>query len=124
MTPLLAHPFWPLLVPWVQIQTYDRDGGHRHPRHRIELRAPDLDTFRAAVLGIVVPCVACGRDIHPIRARHAAHGRPPLYIAVSCTLHDRLGCARGAAASGAYTEIVNAVQPIPLELEPLLWGDR
>jgi hypothetical protein len=107
MTPLLAHPLWPLIRPWVKIQTYDRDGGHADPRHRIELDAPDNDAFRAVVLAVTVPCVACGAVIHPIRSRAAdTHGN--LYIAVTCPLNVRMGCARGGAASDAYDQIVAA----------------
>lgn len=108
-TPLLAHVMWPLLLPWVRIQTYDRDGGHAHPRHRIELEVPPLEPFRQAVRALTIPCVSCGALIHPLREREGG-GRGKLYVAVTCPLARRLGCARGSQASEAYEQIVAAVQ--------------
>jgi hypothetical protein len=107
--------YFPALAPLLKVQTYDRDGGHRHPRHRIEVRDASAD-LRAFLLTLTAPCVACGRTIYPIRARKVT-GRPSLYLAVACELTAGFGCARGRAAHLEYERIVAAVHlgaPEPL----------
>lgn len=101
-TALLAHPLWPSLRPYVVVQ--------RTARHtRLELRGlpPDL---AARALAMVVPCCACGAAVHPVRQRVAPGARARtsvagLYLAVTCELHVRMGCARGRAAKDAYSAI-------------------
>jgi len=101
------HPLWPQLRPLVRVERYDRDGGHRHPRHRIEVLDPADRSTRARLLAIEVECAAgCGRLIHPIRERRAWG---TLYLAVACELSRRYGCARGRAAHDEYDRIVAAV---------------
>lgn len=104
---LTEHPLWPLIRPYIRIETYDRDGGHAHPRHRIEIDAPpDSD---AVLLAVEVHCVCCRRPIHPIRQRNG--GRKGLYVAVTCDLGRTLGCARSVAARHEYERIVGLMSP-------------
>jgi hypothetical protein len=109
---LLEHPLWPAIRPYVRVETYDRDGGHAHPRHRIEL--DDVGRLRPVLLAIEVECAAqCGRLIHPIRARWG--GRGGLFVSVSCTLDVNVGCARGPRAHAEYERIIEAcgTRPFP-----------
>ena len=103
MTTILQHPLWPAIRPFVEIETYARDGGHRDPRHRLEVHPPP--ELRALFLAVSVPCVRCGRIIHPMRARQGAT-RGGLYLAVACELAAGYGCARGREASAEYRRII------------------
>jgi len=95
---LQSTTFWPLLREFVQVQVYDRDGGHRRPRIRIEFKDMPPTEVRWA-LAVTMPCVACGAAIHPIRERKGGGG---LYYACTCPLDVRMGCARGRAAADEY----------------------
>ena len=115
MPGLTAVPEFPQLVPHIHVQPYARDGGHSHPRYRLELRnAAPLD-IRTLALGLTMPCVACGRAIHPFRERGAAPaGRgsdqaQTVYLAVACPLAVNVGCSRGGAARDEYIRIREAV---------------
>lgn len=102
---LLDHPRWPEIAPYVRVETYSRDGGHHHPRHRLEvLRPPNIRRFT----DVHMPCVACGALIHPIRLRNG-RGRVHCYLAVTCSLSVRYACARSRAAAVEYERIVAAV---------------
>jgi len=91
------HPLWPELRLYFRLEIYDRDGGHKHPRYRIEVR--DLPPELAGIaIGIYADCVACGRMIHPIRERKGAG----MYYAPTCPLDVDVGCARGKAARAEY----------------------
>lgn len=116
---LLDHEAWPDLVPYVRIQTYDRDGGHDHPRHRIEVDRPSSGILVRRFLAMEMPCVACGRSIHPIRQRKGPD--VSLFIAVTCGLDVNYGCARGNAARDEYERIVAAVQGWVDPRQPVLW---
>ena len=119
---LVDHPMFPLLADHIKIEVYDRDGGHRHPRKRLELQTSNLafEIVRQA-LEAEVKCCHCGRAIHPFRARKTkADRRSPrpsrlqlprhIYIAVACDLDTNVGCSRGAAAREAYIEIEQCVR--------------
>jgi len=105
---LLDHDIWESLRPSVRIETYDRDGGHRHPRHRIEVDTPADGILVRKFLAATIPCVVCGQRIHPVRQRQskAVH----LYIAVTCPLDVSYACARSAKAAEEYRRIVAAVR--------------
>lgn len=105
-TPLLTHPLFPLIAPWVRIEDYARDGGHKHPRHRLEMSPPTDRAFQRTVLAITCPCDVCGQMIHPIRE---ARGR--LYIATTCPLEVNIRCSR-VRPTTAYDQIVNAVRAL------------
>lgn len=109
MSSLTEHPIWPTLKPLIRIEDYARDGGHRHPRHRIEVLTPTREVCDE-LLAVEMPCVACGSVIHPIRQRHATQGRNTLFVAVTCELKVNIGCARGAAARDEYKKIVRVIR--------------
>ena len=102
-TSLLSHWLWPALRKHLRVETTGR-------HTRLELR--DVPASLAAdALAIRLPCVACGALVQPVRSR-----RPPgnkrrdnptasLYLAVTCTLAQRIGCSRGKAASAEYARI-------------------
>lgn len=98
------RPIWRRLRPYFHIEVYDRDGSARRPRIRIEVNTPPPELL-AEALQMTIPCVACGKSIHPIRMRvgHAGRGHPGnLYYAPCCPLNVNVGCSRGAAAREEY----------------------
>jgi hypothetical protein len=103
---LTDHPLWPELRPYICVETYDRDGGHAHPRHRFEVRRVP-PTLAPRFLAIEVACATCGRAIAPIRQRRGAAGN--LFLAVSCLLSVRVGCARSPKAAAEYRHIIDAL---------------
>jgi len=119
---IMKHPEWPVIRGYLRIEYYDRDGGHAHPRHRIEVRSSIPSQLREKFLKLTCDCVACAAPIHPIRNRikggratHAGH----LYLAVACPLDVKIGCSRGNAANAEYDRIVHEVETHtekPLEL--------
>lgn len=120
---LIEHPLWPDLARRLRVQTYDRDGGHTHPRHRIELDTRGIEpNWLGRFLGIEVACATCGRPIRPLRQRRTKS--LSVCANVSCELKVNYGCARGKAATAAYQEIVDALahQP-PHETQPSLFDE-
>jgi hypothetical protein len=111
---VVTHPLFRLLVPYFKIELYDRDGGHSHPRHRIELRDRELsDELLRRALQAEVACVRCGAPVHPFRARKKGrNGERPghVYVAVACTLDCNKACSRGQEARAAYIEIAQHVR--------------
>ena len=105
---IVEHPLWPEIRPYVRIERYDRDGGHGHPRYRIEVDPPNADRS-AAWQVVMMRCVACGAPMHPIRERAPANnkrGNPRhLFYAATCPLRIRMGCARSAAARDEYLRV-------------------
>jgi hypothetical protein len=106
--PLSQHPLFPLLAPWFRIVAYDRDGGHEHPRHRIDMTIPRVVGFRECVLAVVCGCAVCGREIHPVRERNER--RRSLFVAVSCELDVKKGCARSAPSHAEYERIIELAE--------------
>lgn len=106
---ITTHDAWPLVKPWIKIQRYGRDPGVHGARVRIEIvvRPRDADIERQ-LLALTMPCVACEREMHPIRERH---GRPGLYYAATCPLDVSMPCSRGAAARDEYERVKKAVEP-------------
>ena len=117
---LTDHPLWLRLLPFLYAPAYDRDGGHAHPRHRLEVHDPKDARLRALLLAIRIDCAAgCGRLIHPVRERdERAH---TLYLAVSCDWRVTYGCSRTDAASDEYERIVEAVHGRVEVQQPTLW---
>ncbi len=103
MTPLLDHPVWRLLVPHLVVSG-EHSRGLNGPRHRIEVRP----TAPSAVESIIVPCVACGQPIFPVRSRKGS--KTARFVSVTCTLDVNVACARGAAARAATNAVRDAVQ--------------
>ncbi len=106
MIALIEHALWPSLAPYIRVEDYDRDGGHAHPRHRLEVVAPANGILLRQLLAMEVPCAACGSAVHPVRQRQSTSVH--LYLAVACPLDKRYACARSSAAAKAYDEIVAA----------------
>ena len=107
---ILTHPEWPLVARYLRVETYDRDGGHRHPRHRLEIQRPESGIDLRKLLALVMPCVGCGAPIHPVRMRASGNH---CYFAVSCGLDQTYACARGARAKEEYEAIVAALAGLP-----------
>ena len=120
---ITQHAAWLWLREWFKIEVYARDGGHRNPRFRIEVRppygTPDLQVQVA--LQLDVPCVSCAQPINPIRVRSGPSKRqqngPPkhLFYAATCPLDVRIGCSRSKAASAEYIRVAHAVDPAMLD---------
>lgn len=95
---------------YIVVETYDRDGGHEHPRFRIELRAP-VEVVQAALV-FKMRCVACARHMFPFRLRSGsrvtAYGAG-VYFAATCPLNVSMGCSRSRAAAEEYKLVANAV---------------
>jgi hypothetical protein len=112
----LHHPQWGEVAPCIVIEVYGRDGGPDKPRVRIEVHPPDSATA-ARWLALTMRCVACGREIHPIRARKGAGNKRGLtrhlYFAPTCPLNVCLPCSRGTEARDEYRAIREAVKPTP-----------
>jgi hypothetical protein len=102
---LTNHPLWPNLLRFVRVQTYDRDGGHGNPRHRLEVRRPDDGTTRDQLLAMEVGCATCGRLMRPVRPR----GDRSMFLNVACELSHSYACARTARAHREYERIVALV---------------
>ena len=114
MPGIMDRPEWDRLRRFFRIEKYDRDGGHGHPRIRIEVDAPPGELL-ALALALTMPCVACGRAIHPIRLRNprVRRGSPGhLYYAPCCPLDVNVGCSRGPAAREEY-ERFRTFGPVP-----------
>lgn len=120
---VLDQPHLERFLLFLRTQRYDRDGGHKNPRHRIEFdydslvkEIPDFGPLEQ----MTMPCVACGSSIHPFRQRKvstkpgrkaAASGK--WYYAVSCPQNVNNSCSRGKAASDEYKRVVQFVKELP-----------
>jgi len=117
------HPDWKDILPHIRIEYYDRDGGHSHPRNRIEIKSRTPHQTKLKLLAVECPCVACGRMIFPIR-RRSRGGRVAslghLYFACACDLDTNKGCSRGRAAQVEYDKIVEAVEDYEATQQPSL----
>lgn len=108
---LVDHGAWPQIVPRIRLEPYARDGGHAHPRIRIEVVTPTTASEVAALLAVRCACCACERPIAPIRERDGGRrSHQHLYVAVACELEVRYGCSKGRAAKEAYLRIIAAVR--------------
>lgn len=113
---ILDHPDWAYLQPWIEIQIYARDGGHKHPRVRIEVQSCTPSAIVRKALSLTMQCVACGAPIHPFRAR----GNPKrgervaqnVYFAAACPLNVNVACSRGAEARDEYLAVKAACKGI------------
>lgn len=113
---LTDDPLWDSLLPLLAVQTYDREGGHRHPRRRLEVRDPGSALLRARLLGLQVQCAACGAWMQPIRQRQGPQAQ--FYLTVSCDTTKRPSCCRGSAAHDEYERIVSLVMGVPSAAMP------
>jgi len=106
---LTEHPLFAKLKPFVRIELYSRDGGHKNPRFRISLRDREMDERLLLKAGLVqVHCVACGAVINPVR--RSAGRTSYVYIAVTCPLALNIACSRNPAARDEYQRVRAAVE--------------
>jgi len=105
MRGIMDHPAWDELKPYLEIEFYDRDGGHENPRIRIELKhLPAALSHR--LQRIVMPCISCTKQINPLRRRKGST-HSSLYYACSCPLEESLVCCRGSLAAQEYERFRN-----------------
>jgi hypothetical protein len=112
---ITSHPLWEDLKPFIIIETYDRDGGHPNPRHRIELSIPLHHPLFLQAIAISIPCAACKSLISPFRTRNPKlRGNPSgrLYFAATCPLNVNTSCSRGLAAKYEYINVINHAQKV------------
>lgn len=99
-TSLIFHPSWERLQQHLHVVEYDKDGGHKEPRIRIDFLGLPEKWSRELVM-LEMMCVACQRPIHPLR-RRLGDDWDRLYYAPACPLEKRAGCSRSRAAALEY----------------------
>ena len=105
---ILQHPLFMAIAQFVKVEVYDRDGGHSHPRFRFEWQKGVPTDIGRAALEIECACAKCGATIRPFRLRkknEETDGLGHIYLAVTCPLDVRKGCARSKVAADTYTAI-------------------
>lgn len=105
----MLHPRWLELLPHLEAQRYDRDGGHKDPRYRIEADAPDNPTGEDW-LTITMPCVQCQKVVKPFRVRLGQLSSRHLFYAATCPLNVDIRCSRGAAVRAEYRRVIAAIK--------------
>lgn len=103
-----THPEFQAIRPFIRVIPTGKDGSVTHPRNRIELDPKAPPDIRKLALSVTMPCVHCGKKIHPFRKRAAKNERasvPSIYFAACCPIDVRIGCSRGKAASSEYARI-------------------
>jgi hypothetical protein len=105
VTHLLAHSDWPLIALFGIV------------RQNRGIDFPDMpDDIAALAFVITMPCVACGREIHPIRERdREGYDRRwanlgPYYYSGTCPTKIRPACSRTSAASEDIDRVIAALQ--------------
>lgn len=109
------HKLWPEIAKCIKIEIYAPDGGYKKPRFRIEFNKDVTPSQKELWTKLEVPCVACGKSVHPIRERKPGGrktGRGHLYFAPCCPLDVNLGCSRGNAAHSEYLAIRQQVEAL------------
>lgn len=97
---IVHEPIWPTISPFLHVVEYDRDGGHRDPRIRIDfLHVPEA--LARELVMYTMRCVHCGRPNHPLRRREGDDW-DRLYYAPACALAIRVACSRGRAVELEY----------------------
>ncbi len=113
---LTAHPLWSEIAPFIRIEVYAKDGGHKKPRFRLEFSGGVTQAQKRKWIDITTPCAACGSTIHPVRERKPVCKAPNIgriYIAPCCPLSVNAGCSRGNAAHDEYLAIRKTVENTP-----------
>ena len=113
------HPLFKKIAPHIRIEEYARDGGHKNPRKRIELKTAFMTPqLIQEVLDMQVQCCACEQPIHPFRPRVKGQGNRTkvarhVYVAVACSnASNGGGCSRGKAAKAEYVRIESTVEEL------------
>ena len=94
---LFDHPIWRHLAPYARLDEGGRDNLDLH-------QLPDQ--LRDLALAVEVNCVACGKIIHPLRARVSSersrvagsHTERRLFYAPTCPTEKDPGCSRTVLA--------------------------
>lgn len=103
---LIGTPFFRVIKRYIKIETRKS----AQPGHRIELHGWTPAPIVRQALDFEMPCVACGRAIHPFRQR-GENGH--IFYAATCPLTVNIGCSRGGAARDEYRRVVAAVDGQP-----------
>lgn len=112
---LLTHPLFRSLASAIVIEAGTLLATGRKHR-RLELPVSDRPIAElTAILSMRVPCAACGNLIQPFRSRKgksAGRAERPgrLFLALTCTLQQCVGCSRGAAATEAYERLIRHLE--------------
>lgn len=108
---IIFHPQWEHLKGYLHVVEYDKDGGHKEPRIRIDFLGLPERFARHLVL-IEMLCVSCQRPIHPLR-RRLGDDWDRLYYAPACALEKNLGCSRSRAAELEYERFKGIAANLP-----------
>lgn len=108
---IIYHPVWKDLEAYLHVVEYDKDGGHKEPRIRIDFLGMTERWSRHLVL-IEMLCVSCQRPIHPLRRREG-DGWDRLYYACACPLEKNKGCSRSRAAALEYERFKGIAAKLP-----------
>jgi hypothetical protein len=108
---LPCHPAWPLIRRYLVIQNWPptlQRGTFPTRLERLEIdRSSLLIEQQLALLAIEMPCVTCGRMIHPVKKRKNWR---TLYVHVTCDTTVKVGCSRSKAARVEIDAIVAALR--------------
>lgn len=104
------HPKYLEILPFIKIEIYAPDGGHKNPRFRLEFKETTSQQ-RKEWVALTCPCVNCGSQIHPIRERRSGRGGH-IYLAPCCPLNQNTGCSRGGKAHAEYLAIRKDVEAL------------
>ncbi len=108
-------PAFAEFLPYIKVEpAHDTAKG----RNRLEVLTRIPTDVRLRALAFKGRCVACGREINVFRSRGPVSQRAPHvtghpYLAATCELEYRIGCARGQAARNAY----KAIAALALEVQ-------
>jgi len=115
MSSILEHKDWPTLRPFLRVERYGRDTGPRGARSRLECRRPGDGRVMRQLLALSMPCVHCGRTVHPIRERQGMGNR--MYFTCTCGLDVTFVCARSGEAREEYRKVIAALADVPPDAE-------
>ncbi len=107
---VLFTPLWLKLATHIKVEVYDRDGGHKKPRVRLEIDAQGM--LLARLTQLRTACVYCGSQISPVRVRKGGKkSEAHAFLAVTCPITTKMGCARSRQARDEYSRIKYALCP-------------
>lgn len=106
---MLEHPLFRALGQFIKVEPYARDGGHKHPRFRLEWHSTTPADINRAACEIEVACARCGATMRPFRLRKPSSGRGHMYVAVACPHPVNRGCANSRPAADAVDAVAAAL---------------
>ena len=80
-------PLFQELKPWLVAPPYDRDGGHKNPRRRVDLKDSTPRALKNKALKHRSPCPRCKRPIQRFRHRFDTKKKKwtdHIYLAATC----------------------------------------